>query len=257
MLVGDGLKALREKNKLTQRAMVMKVMDHSAYARVETNKTKISSANFIKIFQRNNFSIVDFMKNFGDISFKNKKYQDQVMLAYLRKDKASLERLAADSTLNISYIRWSIELMLDNLNERRVNQKLISKLKNTMLKIDNWDENSLWILLVIMPEFEFQDLNSLVDSIFNGFEEYSGKNVELINALASVAVAYLEICQKENYGGNLKCRKAIKLLKHLPAISEIFLQKMMGTYYEAKLDGNQKLVDKITNFIKEGDNLNN
>ena len=249
MLVGDGLKKLRKESMLTQRAMVIKIMDHSAYARVEANRSKVGSEKFIKIFQRNNFSIVNFMKNFGDTSFKNKKYQDQVMLAYLRKDKAALEKLVADPKLNISYIKWSIELMLDNLNERSINQNLIAKLKNTMLKIDNWDENSLWILLVIMPEFEFQDLNSLVDSIFNNFEDYSGKNVELINALASVAVSYLEICQKEDCG-NLKCRKAINLLKYLPAISEIFLQKMMGRYYEAKLDGNQKLADKITHFIK-------
>ena len=256
MLVGDGLKKLRKENKLTQRAMAIKVMDHSAYARVEANRSRVGSEKFIKIFQVNNFSIVDFMKNFGDTSLKNKKHQDQVMLAYLRKDKATLEKLLADPNLNISYIKWSIELMLDNLNERPINQKLIAKLKNIMLKIDNWDENSLWILLVIMSEFEFQDLNSLVDSIFNSFEYYSGKNVELINALASVTVAYLEICQKEDCG-NLNYRKAIKLLKNLPAISGIFLQKMLGTYYEAKFDGNQKLVDKITNFIKEGDNLNN
>lgn len=256
MLVGDGLKKLRKENELTQRAMVVSIMDHSAYARVEANRSRVGSENFIKIFQRNNFSIVDFLKNFGDTSFKNKKYQDQVMLAYLRKDKVALEKLVADPKLNISYIKWSIELMLDNLNERSINQKLIAKLKNTMLKIDNWDENSLWILLVIMPEFEFQDLNSLVDSIFNNFKYYSGKNVELINVLASVAVAYLEICQREDCD-NLKCRKAINLLRDLPAISEIFLQKILGTYYEAKCDGNQKLADKITNFIKEGDDLNN
>lgn len=256
MLVGDELKKLRQKNNLTQREMVAGVMDHSAYARVEANKSKISSENFIKIFQKNNFSIVDFMKNFGDTSLKNKTYQDQVMWTYLRKDIAALEKLMADPALNISYIKWAIELMLDNLNERPINQKLIAKLKNTMLKIDNWDENSLWILLVIMPEFEFQDLNSLLDSIFKDFEDCSSKNVELINALASVAVAYLEICQKEDCYDS-KCKKAIKLLKQLPAISEIFLQKILGTYYEARFDNNQELMDKITNFIEEGDSLNN
>ncbi|MBD5430451.1 helix-turn-helix transcriptional regulator [Lactobacillus sp.] len=256
MQVGDELKKLRQKNNLSQRKMVADVMDHSAYARVEANKSKIGSNNFINIFQKNNFSIVDFMKNFGDTSFKNKTYQDQVMLAYLYEDKETLEKIATDTTLNISYIKWAIELMLERLNGYPINQKLVVKLKNTMLKIDDWDENSLWILLVIMSEFEFQDLKSLVDSIFNNFEGYAGKNIELINVLASVAVAYLEICQKENCD-NSKYKKAIKLLKNLPAIAEIFLQKMMGIYYEAMLNGNQKLVDKITNFLEEGDNLNN
>lgn len=256
MLVGDELKELRQKNNLTQREMVAGVMDHSAYARVEANKSKISSENFIQIFQKNNFSIIDFMKNFGDTSLKNKTYQDQVMLAYLRKDIAALEKLVADPALNISYIKWAIELMLEKLNGCPVNQKLVAKLKNTMLKIDNWDENSLWILLVIMPEFEFQDLRSLADSIFKDFEDCSSKNVELINALASVAVAYIKICQKEDHYDS-ECKKAIKLLKHLPAISEIFLQKILGTYYEAKLDGDQELVDKITDLLEGSDNLNN
>ena len=99
--------------------------------------------------------------------------------------------------------------------------------------MDKWDEDSLWILSYTMFIYDFNDLEGIVDSIFNKYQFHKIRDSKIIYLLAQIAINYLNICLEQDRV-KAQIKRTLTFLEDLPNIDEIALYKMYGTCYQEK-----------------------
>lgn len=251
--VGEKLRKTRISIGLSQRKMAAGVINTSFYSRVEHDINTISATSLIKLLAKHDLSVIKFMQDFGNVAPHNLFYERKISSAFLKQDADELKRIKADSNLNNQLTRDVIDLILDRLGaEHHVDlNKLKMRLKHTILQIDEWDASYLWLFLNVMDLYSFNDLGSLIGSIFNHYKNRHNYNATALKILAGIAVKYLFICQGHKQAkGEIK--KSLDLLEELPAYPEIFVEKLFGQYFKAKLNNNQELLNQVSIFLEKG-----
>lgn len=234
MEVGEKLRQLRLLQGKSQKDMIDGYLDRSFYSRVENNKNSIAAEDLINILQNNNISIVDFFNSFGDANPKNQIYQKKIESAFMEKDIDELKSIKEDNNFTNKIIKDVAELMLAKFeNNSNKYGELRQRFKKYIYHLDKWDEDSLWTLSYTMFIYDFNDLEGIVDSIFNKYQFHKVRDSKIIYLLAQIAINYLKICLEQDRV-KAQIKRTLTFLEDLPNIDEIALYKMYGTCYQEK-----------------------
>ena len=198
MKIGKKLKQLRLLQGKTQREMSNNYFDRSFYSRIENGENSIAAEDLIKILQKNNISIVDFLCEYGDIRPKEQIYQRRIENAYALKDIDKLKEIKNDTKYTNQIVKYIIELMIAKLeNKPEKYPELRRNFKKYIYNLNKWDESSLWILEYSMFIYNFSDLEGIIDSIFNKYQNTELMNDRVIQLLAKISTNYLNICLQQ------------------------------------------------------------
>ena len=97
MDIGEKLRQIRLLQGKTQKEMNGNYFDRSFYSRIENGENNIAAKDLIKILQKNNISVVDFLCDYGDILPKEQIYQRRIENAYALKDIDKLKEIQNDT----------------------------------------------------------------------------------------------------------------------------------------------------------------
>lgn len=248
MTIGDKLKKVRFSLGLSQEEMVNGVINRSFYSRIESGQNNINVSDLLKLLQAHQIPLILFLNEFGDTQPKNQYYYNKVIDNYFNKDIKALKEISNDPDITNVKLKQITNLLIAKLegNMTDFSNKTVRKLKYNVLQSGHWNKDSLWILLNTMDLYDFSDLQGLVNSVFNKFDDYKENDDQILQLLASIAVKYLNL-GFEYKQLNHEMQKTIKFLKDLPASATIVLQKMLGSSFEAWYKGNnQKLMSNIS-----------
>ena len=115
MDIGEKLRQIRLLQGKTQKEMNGNYFDRSFYSRIENGENNIAAKDLIKILQKNNISVVDFLCDYGDILPKEQIYQRRIENAYALKDIDKLKEIQNDTKYTNQIVKSIIELMIAKL----------------------------------------------------------------------------------------------------------------------------------------------
>ena len=156
MDIGEKLRQIRLLQGKTQKEMNGNYFDRSFYSRIENGENNIAAKDLIKILQKNNISVVDFLCDYGDILPKEQIYQRRIENAYALKDIDKLKEIQNDTKYTNQIVKSIIELMIAKLeNKSEKYPKLRRTFKKYIYNLNKWDKSSLWILEYSMFIYNF------------------------------------------------------------------------------------------------------
>ena len=251
MDIGEKLRQIRLLQGKTQKEMNGNYFDRSFYSRIENGENNIAAKDLIKILQKNNISVVDFLCDYGDIRPKEQIYQRRIENAYALKDIDKLKEIQNDTKYTNQIVKSIIELMIAKLeNKSEKYPKLRRTFKKYIYNLNKGDESSLWILEYSMFIYNFSDLEGIIDSIFNKYQNTKLMSDKVIQLLAKISTNYLNICLQQKKGG-IQIKKTLNFIDKLPSIDEIAIYKICSAFYRAMLSKKNEDCKNILDVLNE------
>ena len=251
MDIGEKLRQIRLLQGKTQKEMNGNYFDRSFYSRIENGENNIAAKDLIKILQKNNISVVDFLCDYGDILPKEQIYQRRIENSYALKDIDKLKEIQNDTKYTNQIVKSIIELMIAKLeNKSEKYPKLRRTFKKYIYNLNKWDKSSLWILEYSMFIYNFSDLEGIIDSIFNKYQNTKLMSDKVIQLLAKISTNYLNICLQQKKGG-IQIKKTLNFIDKLPSIDEIAIYKICSVFYRAMLSKKNEDCKNILDVLNE------
>ena len=250
MVIGDYLKQQRLQLKLSRKEFSKNVIDSSHLAHVENNRNEIRAVTFIELLNENKISIIDFLENFGSFHAQSHTMQIKASEAYFNHDVETLQTLSDNAPYPDSVSIQVIEFMIDKLKgqPQAFPRKKRLIIKKFLLAIEDWDENSLWIIANSLELYTLEEVDRIVTWLFSNqrdFDHYTDYHIKL---LAQIVVSYLEQAVKENYVQG-QIERGYCYLGALPNRSIIFYEKMQGAYIKAAQRGQWDKMYLISHYL--------
>lgn len=266
MGIGNLLRMERKALDLTQEQMAANVMSVAQYSRIEKNKQEIKVTDLFDILLAHDINIETFFeKVFYFYQTKdNPISEDRLLLSNeidrvfyehdIVKAKKIKKEFAQFNNSDNLYLRATIVLALleDKISE--LDDTIQDHIRKYFIKSDNWTENKITLLLFAsgMNFFSFDVATLLMEELINKYhaiDDFPLKNQEYV---ATICCSYLNLCfEHNNNNNNDLVKESLNLLNNLPAMPELFMFKMLGSYYEAKFNNDLTLVQEIKNVMRK------
>ena len=252
MLLGERLKEIRNSLGLNQTQMTEGIINRSFYSRVEKGENSMSTQELMRLLYPPGVSMIECRQGFGTEP-QIEVYQEAILRAYLDRDVDALEQIYHKGNFADTRIKNFIILLASELEGRIDEAKEIIKNDPSYncLQGSYWNEENLWFTFFIMDLYNLDQLQNLIDILFN---RYHAKDIDerTMQLASQILVRYLDICFKQDQR-NDEMNKAIELLKLLPNKVEFGVYEILATYYEQLLDGNYENVQLIVDLLKSKD----
>ena len=228
-MIGENLQEIRKSLHLTQDKMAAGIVNRSFYSRVEGGCNSITAAALLKLLYAHEISTIEFLQEFGSINPNIDGYQKKITLAYLNGDAKELRHIQRELKIGDKRIEYLIELLIAKL-EGYSHSIQIEKLSWNLMKKDGLDEENLWLIFHVMDNYDFEDLQGVVETVLNKFD-FDSADDWCQQLVARIVVKYLKACfdQKKM---NIEIQKIINFLKSLPNLVELSEYKIQAVYYE-------------------------
>lgn len=228
-MIGENLQEIRKSLHLTQDKMAAGIVNRSFYSRVEGGCNSITADALLKLLYAHEISTIEFLQEFGSINPNIDGYQKKITLAYLNGDAKELRHIQRELKIGDKRIEYLIELLIAKL-EGHSHSIQIEKLGWNLMKKDRLDEENLWLIFHVMDNYDFEDLQGVVETVLNKFD-FDSANEWSQQLVAQIVVKYLKACfdQKKM---NIEIQKMINFLKNLPNLVELSEYKIQAAYYE-------------------------
>ena len=248
MTIGEQLKKTRNTLQLTQKQMSEGIISESFYSKVECDKSRINIIDLIKILNRHQISLYDFFEPFDEHVFYKENIHCKIVSAFNSHNVKELKNIQTNISNN--KLALEIQLMIALLQNKieELPEKLRQEMRCNILQVGIWNQKSLLELSIVMRLYNFDELTILMESIF---EEYSAINFDDSQTIVFLANIFSYYLIKSYKLDNLtKCQKVITYIENLPCNLEIILVKILGKYYQAKVNNNVAEINKIQNLLK-------
>lgn len=224
------------------------VVTESFYSKVERDKSRIDTVDLIKILNNHKVSLYDFFAPFDKEYFNQEKIKCRAISAFNSHNLEELKSIQK-KVANQDGIRLHVKLMIALLQNKveQLPKKLRQEMQYNILQIGSWNKKSLWELSIVMGLYEFDELTILIESIFEEYKEININDTKTLIPLANIFINYLVRCYEQH--DIEKCRKVIRYVANLPSKPEIVLNKLLGRYYQAKIDGDCAKANIIHNLL--------
>ncbi|MGQ5709755.1 helix-turn-helix domain-containing protein [Lactobacillus sp. PSON] len=256
MRIGKKFKQLRKELGLTQSNMIAEVMKRERYSRLENEKNSVRADEVLNLLRLHDVSIVKFLEDGEQVNIHEQR-QDQVINAYFERDIAKLKQLKNSKELNNQHENLAIEMLIAKLEDKddKFKPAFKRKMKRVFLEMKDLNKNILWLLLVCMNLYEFDELESLMEVIFSRYKKAANLDRRTHELMASICASYLKICSREDEDG-VEFDHAVQVLNSVPNFGDVFLQKLVGQYFAYKRNGQDEYAEFVKNLITECGYLN-
>ncbi|MDF7682864.1 helix-turn-helix domain-containing protein [Lactobacillus sp. ESL0679] len=201
MNLGELLKEYRLKQGKTKKEWAGNIISPSFYARVEKGVNRISAEDLIKLLQYNEILFTEFFNKFNSSDQlqdkENKEIDRLINEAYYSNSKEKLQHIR-ELILESNLINKTDKLLLvdvgialvDN-NFDGLDTKTLTKLKDKIFNIDNFDEKNIGLYIDCMAWFDFSSNLTISRKIVNRF---INDNSKVQNKVLAVIVNMLLMC---------------------------------------------------------------
>lgn len=225
MKIGDKLKYVRNSLGINQQKMANGVINRSFYSRVENNQYEIRVSHFLKILANHQIPLLQFLSDFGDVKSKNNWYENQIEAAFFDDDLQKLNKIMNTKSFTNLKVKQVTEFLIYKIEDKTFPNSKARELRNSIFKIEHWDEDSLWIFVNTMDLYPLSDLQGLTNSIFLKYKKQDIFEDRLLQLLADITVRYLSFCVKDDRLEH-EFNYAMEFLNQLPSSTLIMIQKM-------------------------------
>lgn len=249
------LKQLRRNLGLTQDAMIGDVMKNRwRYSRIENGKSSIRADEVIQLLKLHDVSAVKFLEDGEQVNI-HEQYQDQAIQAYFKRDVVKLRQL--EEELNNQRDKFAVEMLIAKLEGKsdKFTPALKRKMKHIFFEMKDLNKNILWLLLVYINLYEFDELTSLMDAVFSRYEKAEDLDRRTQELMASICVSYLKICNRKDED-DFEFIQAERILESVPDFADVFLQKLIGQYFIFKRRKQNERAKFVKDLIEKGGYLN-
>lgn len=249
MTIGQQLKQCRLSLGLTQAQMCQGVVTSSFYSRVESDNNRINVNSLLKILNNYNLSLYDFFIDFDLRKLQQNKIQSQILVAF---DCCDIDQLTTiERTLNDDKLRLEVQLMLISLtgDQSRITDNLKNKIHYDFIKIGDWNNQTLWALLLTMSLYDIEKLNILIASVIENCNQINFRDKQNLEILAHILIKYVQRCYQEEQ--KEKVESTVEFIMDLPAEPSIALTKTLSQLYLAKLNHDNQKIKTITTLLKQ------
>ncbi|TSO25406.1 helix-turn-helix transcriptional regulator [Lactobacillus sp. LL6] len=256
MKIGKKFKQLRKELGLTQKNMIAEVMKRERYSRLENERNSVRADEVLNLLKLHDVSIVKFLEDGEQVNVHEQR-QDQVINAYFERDIMKLKKLKDSKELNNPHEKFAVAILIAKLKDQddKFAPDFKRKMKRVFLEMKDLNKNILWLLLVCMNLYEFDELESLMAVIFSRYRKAANLDRRTYELMASICVSYLKICSQEDEDG-VEFNHAVQVLESVPSFGDVFLQKLVGQYFTYKRNGQDECAEFVKNLVTECGYLN-
>ncbi|WP_308555577.1 helix-turn-helix transcriptional regulator [uncultured Lactobacillus sp.] len=260
MTIGQALKSLRLHAGLTQEEMAAGIMSVSFYSKVERDIHEIDTNTLIKLLAVHRFDAISFFtqvvnqdKNIGNPYYS---IESEITFARNTKDLKKLDEInkrikEEDSIPN--WLRFRVELAYAWVthSNKYISPELKKKVRNgEILPTDNWDRRSYYFLSQAVIFMDIKEAYEQVNLAYAAFKKHPATDPFSLQFVSWIAVNFLNCCYHQK--ADVKYTKSsIEFLRSLPITPEIGFSAVLGTYYEALFNHDQKVVDAVILVLKK------
>lgn len=122
-----------------------------------------------------------------------------------------------------------------------------------LILTDNWDAASFKFLSLALIFLDTDDAYELVNRAYDAYKKKPSLDYITMAMVATVAVDFLNVCY-HRHEDKKYTKTSIDFLLYLPPDPSLGFKKMLGTYYQALFDHDQKTVAMFRTILK-GTNL--
>ena len=130
-----------------------------------------------------------------------------------------------------------------------LSKKNKSIIKKFLLEIDNWDENSLWVIANSLEIYDFEEAKSIMNWLLNNQRNFAQYTDYKIKLLAQICVNYLQLYVK-NKQAQEQIAQVYNYMNQLPQRSIIFNEKVYARYLRAAQNGYWDTMHLISQYLK-------
>lgn len=250
MDVGTKLKRLRYFLGYSQEQMAAGVVSQSFYSRIESGDSAISPDELVELLAVHDISVVQFLKE-GYEEEDRELYQDKAIEAYFNGDVDGLKTLLNSSGSQNKRDRFGVKILIAELEgkQEELDSRTKRKIRHIFFNARKLDSDILWLLLVYMNLYEFGDLSSLMHLVFGRYEQEDMLDKRTQQLMASICVSYLKICECKG-ASDKEVSKIEEVLAKIPNIWAVFLQKLVGVYFEFRRSKENKWAGLIEELVE-------
>lgn len=262
-LLPERLKKARLDLGLTQREMAGEVMSASFCSKVENGISDINTMDLLKILVAHHLDPAHFIQQVTEGleqgNTQNPKVAaSEIYLAFYQHDLKRLRSIRSQlNTLKqtqqvtelkrlANLVAATITSSVDKLPEADKQQ-----IRRSLFKNQNWTVDSLAIFADSMGIYQFDELAFLINAIL---KQVAKDRSALLNRphdlaiISTIMINFADSCFREEET-SLAERPLLWMAK-LPAIPELVFYKLLGQYYQLKLDIHAETIHASTDEIK-------
>ena len=249
MSIGEKLRKLRYFLGYNQKQMAADIMSQSFYSRIESGKSTISASELVELLSAHEISIVRFLKD-GYEKNARELYQDKAIEAYFGRDVVGLEKLLGSSKLRNKRDSFAVKILIAELKgeQEELDPRTKRKIRHIFFNAKKLDSDVLWLMLVYMNLYNFGELSALMHLVFGRYEKEDNLNKRTQQLMASICVNYLKSCNE--YGNDEEISQVERILAKIPNFSGVFLQKLVGVYFDFKKNKENEWADLIEELVE-------
>ena len=260
MTIGQALKSLRLHAGLTQEEMAAGIVSVSFYSKVERDIHEIDTNTLIKILSTHRFDVVEFFTRVvnQDKSEGNPYYEieSEITFAKNTKDLKKLDEISKKIEKYDSipdWLKFRVELAYAWVlhSNKHVSPELKHKIeKGEVSPTEYWDRTSYYFLSQVVILLDINKAYQLVNLAYAAFKKHPATDPFTLQFVSWIAVNFLNCCFHQN--SDIKYTKSsIEFLRSLPITPEIGFSSILGTYYEALFNHEQKVIDAVIMILKK------
>lgn len=262
-LLPERLKQARLDLGLTQREMAGEVMSTSFYSKVENGISDINTMDLLKILVAHHLDPTHFIQQVTEgLTQENtqepKAVASAIYLAFYQHDLKRLRSIRSQlSTLKqtqqiielsrlADLVAATITGSVDKLPESDKQQ-----IRRSLFKNQNWTVDSLAIFADSMTIYQFDELAFLINAILKQAVKDRSTLLNRPHDLAiisTIMINFADSCFKEEEAS--LAERPLMWVAKLPAIPELIFYKLLGQYYQLKLDIRVDMIHASVDEIK-------
>ncbi len=153
-MIGSTLKKIRKDKNIPIRLICEGIMDQGNYWRLENGEIDSSFSTVLKLLERMNMSIEEFMKEIGLGETLYQSYTDELVTFFKNKDIESLKQLKktlandlqTNSSMKLTHLYYLVDIYIFKIDSSWNAGQSKLEIKNYLAKCNNWNTYELALL---------------------------------------------------------------------------------------------------------------
>lgn len=259
MTIGEQLKSLRLAAGLTQKQMAAGIVSESYYSKVERDDQTIETDKLLAILEAHDFYPQTFLTRLANTSDSSKfveiRFTLEVMADMPTKEKLDevAEKIKKENIKlppDVQYL-----LLADYAwyygNRNQVPEITLQRVKEFLLKFDNYSLYNLKDFIEMLCLLDLDDSYAILKRELSKYENRAIYNTYNTLFVAEAAARFLRWCDLQGEINEKYARYPIDFLRRLSRGIEWGQFQIIGAYYEAILDKNNKMATLIEKVLRK------
>lgn len=257
MNIGSELKKVREELGLSQEKMAGNVLTKSYYSKIERGEYEIKACDLKEILSLHGIKTSDFFESLESKEswLKYEYYLDRLRTSFYKDDLNSIKdiKLKLENEHQTREVRTLLAhtILLESNLKNTVSElpsDKVNLIKRVIFEVENWNKYNLRLFSMAMSLFEINEVNTIIKSILDKYDQKNREYKELIHA---ILVNYLNMAFTHRSKDKSIIQFVLLKLKQMDPQPQNCFALIMCNYYDHLLNKEYEDARMVLDFLNK------